>query len=140
MKSIALLTAIAAAIPAVAYAEPLQTYERDRDQDYQRERYDRDQRDQDRDRDRDRAEWVRHEHYARFGTSHWATDVPGRWIRLVRANSSSGRREFVVDTQNRYRTFRVEALWGAPVIDRIAITFGNGSTQIVDINGALPAG
>jgi hypothetical protein len=129
MKSITLLTALAAAIPAVTYAEPLQTYERDRDSTYYRN-----------DVDRDRPEGFHHEHYYRFGTSHWANDVTGRWIRLVRANSASGRREFAVNMQNRYRTFRLEALWGEPVIDRIAITFGNGSTQVIDVNGAIPAG
>ncbi|HEY6173271.1 MAG TPA: hypothetical protein VIX73_02460 [Kofleriaceae bacterium] len=129
MKSIALLTALAAAIPAVAYADPIQTYERDRD--YDRDRY--------RDQDRDRPEWFHHEHYDRFANSHWQTDR-GRWVRLVRANSASGRREFMVDRQNRYRTFRLESLWGEPMIGKIAINFADGTTQVVQINGTLPAG
>lgn len=131
MKSIALLTVLATAVPAAAYANPVQTYQRDRDHDHDRDR--------DRDQDRDRAEWFRHEHYDRFGTSHWATDR-GRWTRLVRANAASGRREFWIGTQNRYRTFRLESLRGEPMIGKLAINFADGSTQIVPLNGAMPAG
>jgi len=132
MKSIALLTVLAAAAPAAAtYADPVQTYQRDRDNDRDR--------DHDRDRDRDRADAFRHEHYDRFGTSHWATDR-GRWTRLVRANAASGRREFLIGTQNRYRTFRLESLSGEPMIGKIAINFADGGTQVVQLNTAMPAG
>jgi hypothetical protein len=130
MKSIALLTALATALPAAAYAQPTQTYERDRDHD----------RDRDRPGDRDRPDWFRHEHYDRYGDSHWANDVRGRWTRLVRANASSGRREFWIGNRNRYRTFRLESTWGEPMIGKIAINFADGTTQVVEINGALPAG
>src|SRR5689334_7070048 len=54
MKSIALLTVLAAAVPVAAFADPVQTYQRDRDA----QQYDRD-RDRDRDRDQDRADWFR---------------------------------------------------------------------------------
>lgn len=124
MKSIALLTALAAAIPAVAIAQPTQTYQRDRDHDF----------------DRDRPSWFRHEHYDRFGNSHWNTDVRGRWTRLVRANSGSGRREFMINARNRYRAFRLESLRGEPMISKIAVNFADGSTQVVQVNGSLPAG
>lgn len=133
MKSIALLTVLAAAVPAAAYANPVQTYERDRDHDRDRDR------DRDRVRDRDRAEWFHHEHYDRFGNSHWATDR-GRWTRLVRANAASGRREFMIGTQNRYHTFRLESLSGEPMIGKIAINFADGTTQVVQLNTAMPAG
>jgi len=79
MKSIALLTALAIATPAVAFADPIQTYQRDRD--YDRDRY--------RDQDRDRPDWFRHEHYDRFANSRWQTER-GRWVRLVRANAKVG--------------------------------------------------
>jgi len=122
MKSIALLTVLATAAPVAVYAEPVQTYQRDRDSD--------------RDRDHDR---FHHEHYDRFGTSHWATDR-GHWTRLVRANAASGRREFLIGTQNRYRTFRLESLSGEPMIGKIAINFADGGTQVVQVNAAMPAG
>ena len=78
MKSIALLTVLATAVPVAAYADPVQTYQRDRDHDN----------DRDRDRDHDRGDAFRHEHYDRFGTSHWATER-GRWTRVARANAAS---------------------------------------------------
>jgi hypothetical protein len=135
MKTIALLTALAAATPAVAFAEPIQTYQRDRDTDrgryYDNDRY--------RDQDRDRPDWFRHDRYDRFANSRWQTDR-GRWTRLVRANASSGRREFMIDRQNRYRTFRLESVWGEPSIQKIAINFADGTTQVVQVNGAMPAG
>jgi hypothetical protein len=98
MKSIALLTALAAAVPVAAYAQPVQTYQRDRDTD----------RDRFRDQDRDRPDWFRHEHYDRFANNHWSTDVRGRWVRLM--------------------------------IGKIAINFADGTTQVVQFNGAMPAG
>ena len=128
MKSIALLTVLAAAVPATALADPVQTYQRDRDS-----------HDYDRDRDHDRADAFRHEHYDRFGTSHWATER-GRWTRLVRANAASGRREFWTGTQNRYRTFRLESLSGEPMIGKIAINFADGGKQVVQLNASMPAG
>lgn len=131
MKSIALLTVLATAVPVVAFAQPpVQTYQRDRDTD--RDRY--------RDQDRDRPDWFRHEHYDRYNNSHWATDVRGRWTRLVRANASSGRREFMIGRQARYHTFRLESTWGQPSIEKIAINFADGTTQVVQFNGAMPAG
>ena len=126
MKTIAFLTALAAAAPVAAYADPPQTYQRDTDHD----------RDRDRDHDRDA---FRHEHYDRFNGSHWATDHE-HWTRLVRGNAAAGRNQFSIGTMNRYRTFRLESLTGDPMIHRIAIEFANGGTQVVDINTALPAG
>ena len=124
MKTIALLTALAAAIPAVAIAQPTQTYQRDRD----------------RDGERDRPDWFRHERYDRFGNSRWSGEVRGRWAQLVRANSASGRREFMINARNRYRAFRLESLRGEPMISKIAVNFADGSTQVIQINGSLPAG
>jgi hypothetical protein len=130
MKAIALLTALAAAIPVVAFAEPIQTYQRDRDY-YDRDRY--------RDQDRDRPDWFRHEHYDRFANSRWQSER-GRWTRLVRANAQAGRREFMINRGDRYHTFRLESVWGEPAIEKIAINFADGTTQVVQINGSMPAG
>lgn len=131
MKGIALTTLLAMAIPAAAYAQPVspdqRTYVRDRDRDY------------DRDRDRDRDDWFRRDHYDRFANTRWQTEH-GRWSTLARANSASGRREFMVGSGNRYHTFRLEALRGEPAISKIAINFANGQTQVVQLNSALPAG
>lgn len=129
MKCIGIATVLALAIPAAAYAQPApegepRTYERHRDQDV----YHRDH------------DWYRHEHYDRFGNSHWASDIPGRWVTLAHANSASGRREFMIGTTNRYRAFRVEGLRGEPAIEKIAINFANGTTQVVQMNTTLPAG
>jgi hypothetical protein len=130
MKCIGIATVLALAIPVVAYAQLVpdgepRTYERHRDQDV----YDRDHHDE-----------YRHEHYDRFGHSHWASDIPGHWATLAHASSSSGRREFMVGTTNRYRAFRVEGVRGEPAIEKIAINFANGATQVVQMNTTLPSG
>jgi hypothetical protein len=128
MKCTAIATVLALAIPAAVYAQP-PVPDREAPRTYDR--------DYDHDRDRD---WFRHEHYDRYGSSHWAEDVHGRWVTLARANSAAGRREFLVGTGNRYHTFRIEGLRGDPAIHRIAINFANGTTQVVQMNTALPAG
>jgi hypothetical protein len=128
MRSIALSTVLALAIPAAAFANP-PVPDRDHDRDH----------DRDRDRDHDR-DGFRHEHYARYGESHWAGDIRGRWTTLARASSTDGRREFMVSSTNRYRTFRVEGVRGEPAISKIAINFANGTTQVVQMNSSLPAG
>jgi hypothetical protein len=122
MKTIALSTLLAMAIPAAAYAQPpvspdQRTYVRDRED----------------------GEAFRREHYDRFANNHWATDR-GRWTTLARANSASGRREFWVGQGNRYHTFRLEGLRGNPMISKIAINFANGQTQVVQLNASLAGG
>jgi hypothetical protein len=122
MKSIALTTLLAMAIPAAAYAQPpvspdQRTYVRDRDD----------------------GETFRRDHYDRFGGSRWQTEH-GRWTTLARANSTSGRREFMVGVGNRYHVFRLEGLRGDPMISKIAINFANGQTQVVQLNSSLRAG
>jgi len=120
MKCIGIATILALAVPAAAYANP-----QDRD---------RDARTYERDRD------FRSEHYDRFGSSHWATDYRGRWATLARGNAAEGRREFMIGNTNRYHAFRIEGLRGEPMIGKIAINFANGTTQVVQMNSALPAG
>jgi len=122
MKSIALSTLLAVVIPAAAYAQP--TVSRD-----QRTYV----------RDRDDGEYFRRDHYSRFADTRWSSEH-GRWATLARANSTSGRREFWIGQNNRYRTFRLEALRGDPMISKIAINFGNGETQVVQLGGSMPAG
>lgn len=120
MKGIGIATILALAVPAAAYANPqdrdVRTYDRDRDHDF------------------------RSEHYDRYGGSHWANDFHGRWATLARGNAAEGRREFMIGTANRYHAFRIEGLRGEPMIGKIAINFANGTTQVVQMNSALPAG
>jgi hypothetical protein len=127
MKGIALTTLLAMAIPAAAYAQPVspdqRTYVRDRDQD----------------RDRDRGDGFHRDHYDRFANTRWQTEH-GRWATLARANSASGRREFMIGSSTRYHTFRLEALRGDPAISKIAINFADGQTQVVQLNSTLPTG
>ena len=127
MRRIAICTVLAVAAPtAVAIAQPpQQTYQRDRDRD--------------RDRDRGDGGWTR-DRYDRYGQSHWSRDFRGRWVGLARAFSARTERQFIHVDGGRYRKLRVEAVRGEPVIRKIAIEFGDGTAQAVDVDMRLPAG
>ena len=145
MKRIALLTALATAIPVAAYAwptgptadpQPSQTYWRDRDQD----------RDSWRDRDRDAARYDRddhtwsREHYDRYGNSHWASDFRGRWVPIARGYSAHTDRQMITVGNGRFRKIRIEAVRGEPLVTKIAIEFADQSVQAIDMDARLPAG
>lgn len=130
MRRIALCTVLAiTASTAVAFADPPQTYDRDRTHDH------------DRDRDRDRADggWTR-DRYDHYGRSHWARDFRGRWVALARAYSAASERQFIHVDGGRYRKLRVEGVRGQPVIRKIAIEFGDGTAQAVDLDMRLSSG
>jgi hypothetical protein len=129
MKRIALLSALAMAIPAAAYAwpigrtaqreEPPRTYARDRDRD---------------------AGWNR-ERYERYENSHWARDFHSRWAPLARGYSANSDRQFIhIGGTGRYRKLRIESVRGEPVLLKIAIEFTDKTTQAVEYRESLPAG
>jgi hypothetical protein len=127
----ALLTALAMAIPAAAHAQPYgRPYDRTYDRDDQRRTYDRD-RDAWRDRDR----------YDRYDRSRWAGDYRGRWVPLARGVSARTERQLInVGGDDRYRRLWIEAVRGEPVILRIAIVFSDRTRQVIEYRGSLPAG
>lgn len=130
MRRIALITALAAAVPAAAYADqpPSQTYQRDRDHD----------RDHDRDRRDDHA-WNR-DHYDRYANSHWASDFHGRWVPIARGYSARTDRQMINVGNGKFRKIRIEGVRGEPLVTKIAIEFADQSTQAIDLDTRLPAG
>ena len=139
MRRIAILTALAMAIPATGYAwphgpiaqrgeDPRRTYDRDRGD---RDHYDPDRSD---------AGWSR-ERYDRYDHSRWARDFHDRWVPLARGYSASSSRQFInIGGYGRYRMLRVQGVWGEPVLVKIAIEFTNGTTQAVEYRESLPRG
>jgi len=128
MKRIALFTALALGASVAAYASPPERTAQ------------RDERTVVRDRDSGiQANWTR-DHYDRYDRSHWAHDFRGRWVALSRSyNARSG--EHVIPVRaGRFGKLRVEANRGEPVITRIGIEFGDGTTQAVDLNMRLVPG
>ncbi|HET7503408.1 MAG TPA: hypothetical protein VFK02_20445 [Kofleriaceae bacterium] len=122
MKRLAFWTAIAMTASAVAYASPTRTADRDEPRVYER----------------DRDVYLSHDHYDRYGQSHWAHEFRGRWVPIARANARNDRT--LIPVNGRFRRLRVEGLRGEPVIERVTIEFGNGATQSVDLNASLPRG
>lgn len=123
MKRLALLTAIAMATPAVAYAEPPQRnpysgYDRD----YERNR----------DRDRERAR------------NQWSRDNRGRWVLIAQNYSAQTERQFInlLGKSGRYSKLRIEGVRGAPMIMKVAIEYmdRNTPTQVVHLNTRLGRG
>ena len=127
MRRIALCTVLALTASTAAFADPPQTYERDR----------ADVRD--RDRDHSDGGWTR-DRYDHYGQSHWSRDFRGRWVGLARAFSARTERQFIHVDGGRYRRLRVEAVRGEPVIRKIAIEFGDGTAQAVDVDMRLTSG
>jgi hypothetical protein len=131
MKSIALITALIAGVPAVASAAPaVRVADRDDSQrTYVRERaYDND-----RPYSRD--------HYERYDNSRWNRDFRGRWVTLARAFSARSDRQFInIGGNGRFRRLRVEGVRGQPLVTKIAIEFSDRTTQVVDLDARLPAG
>jgi hypothetical protein len=83
--------------------------------------------------------WTR-DRYERYDRSHWARDFRGRWQALSRGNSARNQRQFIMVRGERLSKLRIEADRGAPVIEKIAIEFGNGQGQAVDLNMRLERG
>jgi hypothetical protein len=121
----ALLTALAMAVPAAALADPPRTSDRDRD----------------RDRDHDHDGSATRDHYDHYNQSHWSREFHGRWVAFAPLGGIRGERQFGPSiNNNRYRKIRVEAVRGEPMITQVKIQFTNDSVQVLDVNTNLRAG
>jgi hypothetical protein len=90
-------------------------------------------------RDRNDGGWTR-DRYDHYGQSHWNRDFRGRWVSLARGFSGASERQFIHVNAGRYNKLRVEAVQGQPVIRKIAIEFGDGTSQAVDVDMRLARG
>jgi hypothetical protein len=80
-------------------------------------------------------------HYDHYQDSHWNKEFTGRWVTIAEGTGEGGRREFRLPVDNRrYGKLRLEATRGAPAIEKIAIEFGKGPTQVIPINSRLEPG
>ena len=120
MRSIALSTALLAAVPVAAYASPPQA-----------------QSDRDRDHDGDRAS--EHERYDRWNGSHWAKDYHGRW-RTVGQTFNARNDSQLINLNGRYHMLRLQAVRGEPQIDRVVVQYIDGDTQTVQLDSRLGDG
>jgi hypothetical protein len=85
------------------------------------------------------GDWTR-DRYDRYDRSHFARDFRGRWMSLARGYSARSERQFIMVRGERLSKLRIEADRGAPVIQKIAIEFGNGSMQAVELDMRLRRG
>jgi hypothetical protein len=129
MRRIALLTALAMATPAVAFAQT-RVYERDREP----------VRVYERDRDPGVTITFGRDPYDRYDRYHANRDFRGRWVPLARANSTNSDRQFIPVRGETFRKIRVEGVRGRPVIQKIAIEFMDRTTQAVDLDMRLRRG
>lgn len=130
MRGIALLTTLAMSVGTVAIAAPVRVADRD------------DARVQSRDRNHDNdpnGQWTR-DRYDRYNDSHWSRDFRGRWMTLASGFSAQSQRQFIATRGARLSKLRIEGVRGAPVIQKIAIEFGDGTSQAVDLDMRLPRG
>jgi len=88
---------------------------------------------------RDRGDWHR-EPYQSYGRSHWAKDFRGRWNPLGGQYNAQTDVQAIHLDNKRYSKLRIEGGHGEPVIQRMTITFGDRSTQTVDLNMRLSPG
>lgn len=84
---------------------------------------------------------IRTQHYGRFADTRWGHDRD-RWMQVGRNFDAREPRQEVdlMGQGGRFNTLRVEALSGAPLINRVTIEFMNGEAQVLDINERLRAG
>lgn len=83
---------------------------------------------------------LKRDRYERFDRSRWGgREYRGRWNSLGFYNSQTDAQALHLDGR-RYGKLRIEATRGAPVIERMVIDFGNGRTQVVDLNMRLTPG
>jgi hypothetical protein len=128
MRGIALFTTLAMTVGTAAIASPVRVADRDRDG----------VRVEVRSNDPN-GQWTR-DRYDRYDGSHWARDFRGRWMTLARSYTTQGQRQFIHVNGQRLSKLRVEGTRGAPVIQKIAIEFGDGSSQAVDLDMRLRRG
>jgi hypothetical protein len=84
-------------------------------------------------------------HYDRYEDSHWNREFTGRWVTIAEGTGADGRREFWLNKDNkeaghRFAKLRLEATRGEPAIEKIAVNFANGATQVIPINSRLAPG
>lgn len=130
MRGIALFTTLAMTVGTAAIASPVRVADRD------------DVRVQWRDGTHDNdpnGQWTR-DRYDRYNDSRWARDFRGRWMTLARSYTTQGQRQFIHVNGQPLSKLRVEATRGAPVIQKIAIEFRDGSSQAVDLDMRLRRG
>jgi hypothetical protein len=126
MRGIALITTLAMSFGTAAVASPVRVADRDgvrvelRSND-------------------PNGQWTR-DRYERYNDSRWSRDFRGRWMTLARSYTTQGQRQFIHVNGQRLSKLRVEATRGAPVIQKIAIEFGDGSSQAVDLDMRLTRG
>ncbi|HEY0193829.1 MAG TPA: hypothetical protein VGC42_22085 [Kofleriaceae bacterium] len=74
------------------------------------------------------------DHYDRFEPGRWGNS---RWVEIAHGNGNDGRREFMLGNGNTFRKVRIEATRGEPAIEKIAIDFGTGTNQVIQMNSTL---
>ena len=129
MRGIALLTTLAMSFGTAAVASPVRVADRDDARVQWRDRHDNDP----------NGQWSR-DRYDRYNDSHWSRDFRGRWMTLASAYSAQSQRQFIPVRGRGLSKLRVEGVRGAPVIQKIAIEFGDGTSQAVDLDMRLPRG
>jgi hypothetical protein len=87
----------------------------------------------------ERGDWHR-DPYTSYGRSHWAKDFRGHWTALGGQYNAQTDAQAIHLDNRRYSKLRIEGGHGEPVIQRITITFGDRSTQSVDLNMRLSPG
>jgi len=119
MKSF-ILAAVIASVPAAVYAQPTVRADvqvrTDRDHTFNHERYDR------------------------YADSHWARDTQHRWRMVGGYMNARNDRQFINVGGARVNKLRIEAVRGAPAIDRLTVLFTDGSSQTVELDGRLQIG
>jgi hypothetical protein len=78
------------------------------------------------------------DHYDRFDNNRWGN---ARWVTIANGTGADGRREFQIGGNRAFRKIRIEAVRGAPAIEKLAIIYAdNNTTQLVAMNSTLAAG
>lgn len=84
--------------------------------------------------------WNR-ERYDRYEGSRWHRDRAMRWQPLATGYNARTDRQFInLAGRGAYRKLRIEGVRGEPVILKIAIEFADRSNQAVEYRESLPAG
>ncbi|HEX4418948.1 MAG TPA: hypothetical protein VH165_13645 [Kofleriaceae bacterium] len=78
------------------------------------------------------------DHYDRFDNNRWGN---AHWVTIANGTGADGRREFQIGGNRPFRKIRIEAVRGAPAIEKLAIIYAdNNTTQLVAMNSTLAPG
>jgi hypothetical protein len=67
--------------------------------------------------------------------------VSSRWVTIADRNAADNGRQFISVNGGEFRRLRLEAVRGAPVIQKVAIEFVNDpNVQVIDINARMSDG